>query len=378
MKYLLVQPPWPVRNRISKAAKYFPWPLIKIGGWLRSQRHQVSLVVGNGDAVDIGFTPDEIWVTTVFSYHFDIVIDTVRTYHFLFPHSKIRIGGVHATLFPDVYRKQVPFAELHVGKLPEAERAEPAFDLMPVSRTQILRMSEGCIRTCPFCAAWKLEQYKPYAWSEIVPKIRYNSLILEDNNFIANPETEAILKKLATHKVNGRCISSIEIEGGIDIRILHRNLHLIPRMKDAKVDTIRLAFDGDLKSMAPMMETCLEELAKYYNLRKDVTSYMLYNHEQLSFEEIAEKLRLYSKWRISLVHSRYRPLDRLSDGYVQQARSQPEGSYYLAPGWTDRRVRVIGSLASDISKMARLNRPTLDDVRLYQGKPRFEETLQAA
>ena len=64
---------------------------------------------------------------------------------------------------------------------------------------------------------------------------------------------------------------------------------------------------------------------------------------------------------------------------MPQKRSQGEKEYYIHKGWTDdRMVRIIGSLASDISRMARANVDSLNEVRRYYSRPSVEETLKMA
>jgi len=240
-KVLLVQPNWPAPNKIKDPQKYFPYPLLKLAALHRQKGDEVALVIGN-ERNKIPFTPDEIIVTTVFSWWFPYVKESIDVYHFLYPRATIRIGGVHATLMPDLYRREFPFAEVHEGPVYEAEKMEPAWDLLPRGHhTQILRFSQGCIRRCSFCYC-HTEPYMAYPFENIAARIRFRKLILNDNNFLAHPDSRDILKRLATFKVNGKNISSIEIQGGFDCRILAHNLDFIPLFKGARLANIRLAW----------------------------------------------------------------------------------------------------------------------------------------
>ena len=371
---LLVQPNWKHHGKIKDPQKYWPWPLLKLAGLFRFQGNNVALVVGNKKA-EIPFIPDKIYITTVFSWWFPYVQDTVMTYRMLYPNAEIHLGGVHVSLMPEVYKRYFPFAKIHIGTIKEAENIEPAWDLLPETfRTQIIRFSQGCIRKCSFCYC-HYEPYKAYTWDEIARKIRFTRLILNDNNFLAHPYARDILKRLTDFKVNGKSISSVEIQGGFDVRILSKNLDLIPLMREAKVKNVRLAWDGGLE-MASLVETCLEALDKAgYDLR-NIRCYMLYNHD-LPFETIIQKLRYFEKWKIGPIHSRFRPLWLLNDGYIPQKKHQTEKEYYIHRGWTDRKIRIVGSLASDISRMARARVSSLDEVRAYYGRPSVKETLKA-
>ncbi len=383
MNILLIQPAWPKNGKISNPQKYFPFPLIKLASYYRKLGHDVSLIVDDPVNHDQGglFTNNMIpWsvvhrcvITTVFSYWYPYVKECIERYVSMFPEAEVHIGGIHASLSPEVYKKQFPNAYVHVGTVPEAEALEPSWDLLPSHiNTQILRYSSGCIRRCSFCTGWR-EGYQAFKWDDIAPKIRFNKLILNDNNFMAHPDCRFILQKLADFRVNGKPISSIEIQGGWDPRLLVKNLDVIPLMKAARLNNIRLAWDGGLEHRETI-ETCLEALhAAGYSMR-DIRCFMLYNYD-LSFEMIIKKLEYFAKWQLGPSHSRYRPYSILSDGYVKQKRHQDPGEDYIHPGWTDEQIRVVGSLSSDISRMARAGKDSLDEVRQYYGRPTVAQTI---
>jgi hypothetical protein len=361
--------------KIKDPQKYFPFPLLKLGALHRRQGDNVALVLGNRQQT-VPFRPDKILVTTVFSWWFPYVTSCVEHYHAAYPDAQIRIGGVHASISPELYRSTFPYADVHEGPVPEAEEVEPAWDLLPRKHNlQILRFSSGCIRSCSFCSA-SMEPYVAFDWDQVAKKIRFRRLVLNDNNFLGHPAARDILKNLAEFRFcNGDSLSSIEIQGGLDCRLLYRQLDFIPLLKNARVKNIRLAWDGDM-AMLPMIEACLVELEKNGYGRRNVRCYMLYNHD-LPFRTIIEKLRHFERLRVGPIHSRYRPISLLHDGYVPQKRSQSDGDYYVHSGWTDGMIRVVGSIASDISRMVRANVPSVDDVRLYYKRPTVEQTLEA-
>lgn len=391
MNILLVRPDWPRPRKMSKSSpsKYFPFPLLKLASLYRSQGHNVALVLDQkpsemedtGQAalpVTVGNFPfervDRICVTTVFSYWFKHVEACIKRYMAAFPNANIHIGGVHATLSPEVYRNAFPNAYVHVGPVPEAEKLVPAWDMLGDDvDTQIIRFSQGCTRKCVFCQGWRYEDYTAYSWEEVSRKISFRKLILNDNNFLAHPQRREILKNLAKHKVGGKPITSVEVQGGYDVRILSKELDIIHLMKEAHISDIRLAFDGGLE-MAPMVEACIEALDKAGYNRRQLRCYMLYNHD-MPYDVVIQKLKKFEEWRIGPIHSRFRPISILSDGYIPQKKNQDPGSYYLHPGWTDQMVRVVGSLSSDISKMVRAGVGSLDDVRAYYKKPSVADTL---
>ncbi len=375
MNVLLVQPDWPAPAKVKDPQKYFPYPLLKLAALHRRQGDKVALVMGNrGEAIP--FRPDKVLVTTVFSWWFPYVTACIEHFHGLFPDAEMQIGGVHASLSPEVYREAFPYAAVHVGPVPEAEDVEPAWDLLPRKHgLQILRFSAGCIRACPFCYC-HLEPYEAFEWEKIAKKIRFRRLVLNDNNFLAHPQAREILRNLAGFRFcNGEGLVSIEIQGGLDCRLLYNRLDFIPLLKRARVQNVRLAWDGNI-SMLPLVEACVDELAKEGYERRDVRCFMLYNHD-LPFEAIIEKLRHFERLRVGPIHSRFRPVTSLSDGYVPQKRRQADGEYYVHRGWSDKRIRTVGSIASDVSRMVRANVASVNQVRAYYRRPSVEETLEA-
>lgn len=374
MNVLLLQPDFPAPNKIRDPQKYYPFPLIKLGAYYKKEGCNICLKKAN-EGGDMPFTPDLICVTTVFSWFFPYVKEAIDSYRFLYPNAKFLIGGIHATICPEVYRSAFPFAEVRPGLFHEAEQLEPLWELLPNCDTQIDRLSAGCIRKCPFCYG-HIEPYQAYPWEKLANRLRFRKLILNDNNFLAHPDLRNILKNLATIKVNGKNLSYVEVQGGLDYRILAKNLDLIPMFKRAHFKNIRLAFDGAITE-APTLEKCLEALDKNGYHKRDVRVFMLYNYE-VSFDDIIKKLRLFASWGTSVIHSRFRPITQIKDDYKPSCKTQPLGSYYIHPGWTDKKVRIVGSLASDISRLARTGGAarSIDEVRSYYGRKSFDDTVK--
>lgn len=95
--------------------------------------------------------------------------------------------------------------------------------------------------------------------------------------------------------------------------------------------------------------------------------YMLHNHD-LPFDIVVGKLKVFERLRPGPVYSRFRPSTVLCDGYIPQKRGRGDDEHYIHTSWSDRQVRIIGSLASDISRMACADADSFDEVRRYYGK----------
>ena len=252
MKILLVEPNFPISPKSKNHKNFLPIGLLKIASYLRSKDIKVTLFRGipknSTDCSELEkFSPSEIWITSLFTYWAEYVIDTVAYYKERFPQSKIIVGGIYASLFS---KKQViQFTgcdEVYQGVIPEAEKCFPAYDLLKNANPhpidyQIIHSSRGCKRHCDFCGTWKIEP-------EFIPKrsikkeIKYDKLVFYDNNFFMNPYIEDILDELIGLKKE-RKIKWCESQSGFDGRILLEKPHLAIKIKKAGFRYPRIAWD---------------------------------------------------------------------------------------------------------------------------------------
>ncbi len=128
MQFLLVEP-------ISKTP-YPPLGLMKISSMLKSRypRSQVFSQVGNSIPVGLNY-PEEIYITSLFTWDLDKVIQTIMYYKRHYPRAVIRVGGIAASLLPE-YIETATGVKPHVGLLDEAENCPPDYSLYlpPLSR----------------------------------------------------------------------------------------------------------------------------------------------------------------------------------------------------------------------------------------------------
>jgi hypothetical protein len=110
-------------------------------------------------------------------------------------------------------------------------------------------------------------------------------------------------------------------------------------MKSARFKTARIAWDGSL-SGRDSIEHQLSILREVGYSRRNLQVFILYNHD-LGPEEILAKVELCYRWKIQVADCRFRPLDRFTDGYNPQKRSQEDDEYHVHDGWTDRDVREV-------------------------------------
>jgi len=348
MNILLVEPNFPIPAKSKNHKNFLPIGLLKIASYLKNKEIEVKLIRGtpknSQELSEISnFSPNEIWITSLFTYWAKYVKDAVKYYKSIFPQSKIIVGGIYASLFSKKQVKQYTGCdEVYQGIIPEAEKYFPAYDLLKNANPhpidyQILHSSRGCKRHCNFCGTWKIEP-KFIPKRSIKNEVRYDKLIFYDNNLFMNPKIEEILQELIDLKKEGK-IKWCESQSGFDGRILLDKPHLAKKIKKAGFRYPRIAWDGRYKEYI--------NIAKQVNIlkeagypSKEINIFMLYNWD-IPFEEMEMKRIKCWEWGIQIADCRYRPLNQLFDNYNSRKTVQTDKDYYIhrETGWTDILVK---------------------------------------
>jgi len=146
MHILLVEPGYYTR--------YPPLGLLKLATHHKIQGHGVQLVRG---CQAVSLRPDEIYVTSLFTYSWEPVHKAVAYYKSTFPRAKLTLGGIYATLMTK-HARSSSADEIHPGLFEEAEDLLPDYSLVPDWQPiSIVFSHRGCIRNCPYCAVPTLE-----------------------------------------------------------------------------------------------------------------------------------------------------------------------------------------------------------------------------
>ena len=135
--FLLIEPNFPIPKKSKNHKNFLPVGLLKLASYLRANGIKIKLIRGivedqNKISKIISFSPSEIWVTSLFTYWSKYVIETVQYYKDIFPNSKIKVGGIYASLMPDHCKKYTGCDEVFTGVFNEAEKFYPAYDLVDV------------------------------------------------------------------------------------------------------------------------------------------------------------------------------------------------------------------------------------------------------
>jgi hypothetical protein len=168
----------------------------------------------------------------------------------------------------------------------------------------------------------------------ILPEIKKRKIVFYDNNLLANPCIDNILKEIVAFRWNGHP-ASCESQSGFDLRLLTSEKAEL--LKDAHFKNPRIAWDGHYSSW-PRIKKAIKILQDVGYSTKDIFVFMIYNFG-LSYAEMRQKLDACRRWSVRVIDCRYRPLDSTDDSYKPAAKYQSENEYYVHPNWTDEQVR---------------------------------------
>lgn len=263
---------------------YPPLGLLKISTWHKRKGDLVQLIkdTQHNKAIDefqekercyksLKDRYDTIYITSLFTYQAHYLIESIEYYKNKFPHARIKVGGIMATLMPEYIRKKTGIRP-HVGLLRGAENCPPDYSWYPGLSYSISFTTRGCPRNCRFCAVKKHEpEFKVKEnWPQDID-VTKGQIIFWDNNWLASPNFEKDIERLVKFRKAG--ITKIDFNQGLDCRLLDEEK--IKLLKQTGIKPLRLAFDN-----------CSEDghiqnvigLAQKYGF-KDIRVYVLYNFE---------------------------------------------------------------------------------------------------
>ena len=164
---------------------------------------------------------DRIYITTLFTFYFDITVETITEVKCLVkPDGMVNVGGVLASLQPDEIETATGIRP-HVGLLNKPGQLDEGdtqiIDELPLDYTILEEidykydmsnayhayLTRGCIRNCAFCAVPKLEpKYNDFIpLKERIARIEHlcgaqKDLLLMDNNVLASHSFDQIIDEI--------------------------------------------------------------------------------------------------------------------------------------------------------------------------------------
>ncbi|MEM3385753.1 MAG: hypothetical protein QXE78_09525 [Nitrososphaeria archaeon] len=318
MRVLLVEPKY--------YTQFPPLGLLKISSYYKNLGHETFLVKGE---VLPPFVPDKVFVTSLFTWAWKPVWDSIKYYKGLFPNAEVVLGGLYASLLPDHARESG--ATVYEGLFHDAEDLMPDYTLLENSGYKFWRewdgsiifASRGCIFDCPYCVVPKLEgrinSMKRSIKHLVYPK--YKRIIFFDNNILASKYWREIFNELIELK------KYVDFNQGIDARLITDEVaSYLSKMKVEKM--IRLAYD-DI-SRREYVRTAIEILKAHGIGGRRIMVYTLFNFND-SPEDFFERVRDIINWGAVAYPMQYQPLDAL------------EKNSYISPKWTKEEIEMVQS-----------------------------------
>lgn len=357
--------------------KYPPLGLMKIAQYHgpRGKKDRVRFIKGE-DASVLGKAWDRIYVTTLFSFEFAKIAETIdfalRVANG--QSDKVFVGGIATSLMHDKFLSEprwqgVRFIKGLLAK-PPAEalqlddfseelysddlQGQPIEDLIPdyaildqieyrypVRDAYFAYTSRGCIRKCTFCGVPKLEgaQRDTESLTDLVKAIDEiygpkKDLILMDNNVVASPRFKEVIAeirdlgfipgaKIRRSHERTAVQRRVDFNQGVDARILCKDKMYLRELSSICLRPLRIAFDH-LGLKGPY-ETAIR-YAHEFGLG-ELSNYMLYNFHD-SPADLFERMRLNVTLneelgiRIWSFPMRYQPTDRPDRGHVGERWSR--------------------------------------------------------
>src|SRR5215469_12001585 len=351
--------------------KYPPLGLMKIAQYHGPKGKGDYVKFAKGCGPELAFEKwDRIYVTTLFSFEFAKIADTIdAAIELVHGHTqRIFVGGIAASLMLERFLAEprwrgVRFIKGLLDRSPATSLALDEFDgdfyaddvtgaaiedlipdysildqvtySYPVRDAYFAYASRGCIRKCHFCGVPKLEG----AQRDATPLIEYvravddmygprRDLILMDNNVVASSRFKEIIAeirdlgflpkaKLRRSHERSASLRRVDFNQGVDARILCKDRMYLRELSSICLSPLRIAFDH-LGLKGPY-ETAIR-YAHEFGLN-DLSNYMLYNfHDSPAdlFERMYLNVKLNEELdiRIYSFPMRFQPTDLADRSHI--------------------------------------------------------------
>ena len=308
MHVLLIEPTYRTR--------YPPLGLLKIASHHRKKNDSIELIRGCKPPEK---RPDRIYVTSLFTWTWKSVKESISYYKKLFPDVKVWLGGIYASLLPDHARK-LGADHIHVGLKSNVESLMPAYDLVPEWDGSIIFSSRGCNRRCPWCAVWQIEgkinSCKKSIKNLIYPK--HTRVILWDNNILQSPHWRQIFEELIGF---GR---KVDFNQGLDARLITDEV--AERLSKMKLQCARISYD--YKGVREQIRKAIQKISYYGIRRRSILVYVLYNFRD-DPDDFYNRIKDVLNWGAVVYPMRYEPLDMW------------ERWKFVSPNWDTERLELV-------------------------------------
>ena len=300
----------------SYYTRYPPLGLLKLASYHRREGDTVELIRGCSFS---DRKPDKVYITSLFTWGWTEVWESVRYYKSLFPTAEICLGGIYASLMPE-HAKLSGADQVHIGLVKEAEDLLPAYDLVPQWKWSILFASRGCPNRCPFCAVPRLEG-RLNSCKESIKHLVYpghNRIILWDNNILASPSWGSVVAEAIQLGI------AVDYNQGLDAKLV--TPEIAETVSKLKMPCVRLAYD--FKAKSKYVKNAIELLTSNGIRGREIFVYVLYNFNDTP-DDFFERVRDVLTWGAVVFPMRFEPLDSMTR------------NKYISPSWDKNRLEMI-------------------------------------
>ncbi len=200
--------------------KYPPMGLMKIATYHRKKGDYVEFYKGEAPYLKLEAI-DKIYITTLFTFHYELTINTIKHYERYIHKDNIFVGGIAATLLYKNFKNDLKTANIIKGQLNDSSKIGYSdkenidtlpldYDILddiqykyPSGDNYFVYTTRGCPRKCPFCAVPNLEPEFKYTNNLIsqINNIRKTygdkrNLLIMDNNILYSSKLENIIRDL--------------------------------------------------------------------------------------------------------------------------------------------------------------------------------------
>jgi len=156
--------------------------------------------------------PDEIYITSQFTYEYDFIKEIVTICRERFPEATVSLGGIFASLCPDKARELQ--CDIFAGLFHSVDYRDTDLGLLNYkTKSAVIKFSRGCQNSCKYCSVPYLEGRKTYfrpidmVISEMLAKYRKFNIrkfiFWESNAFgVKNNYLETLLGKIIELKLD--------------------------------------------------------------------------------------------------------------------------------------------------------------------------------
>ena len=207
--------------------KYPPIALMKIATYHRNRGDIVEFYKGEAPYTKI-IQADRIYITSMFTFQFDITVKTIKHYMKYKHADAVYIGGIAVSLLTDKFIADTGATKILTGLLTDSfvlgygdhvniDELPLDYDILddiqyvyPAGDNYFIHTTRGCPRGCEFCAVKVLEPHF-CTTNHVIQQIRQvderygpkRNLMIMDNNILCSPQLEQIANDIVALGFDG-------------------------------------------------------------------------------------------------------------------------------------------------------------------------------